>query len=250
MPPRFRLLLPAFGLLLAGLAAASEITVFAAASLTNVLTEIGAAYKESSGDKVLFNFAASNTLAQQIRAGAPADLFFSADEAKMDALEEANLIVPGTRRSLLGNSLVIITPTGGLKITRPADLTQPAIRHLSLGDPKAVPAGVYAKSWLESEGLWETLQPKLVPAENVRAAMAVVASGNAEAGIVYNTDAATSRELVIALEIPASEGPKITYPAALLADSRNKEAARKFLIHLGGKQAAETFAKFGFTRLD
>jgi len=238
------------GLLLAGLAAASEITVFAAASLTNALKEIGTRYEKTTGEKVIFNFAASNTLAQQIQAGAPADLFFSADEAKMDDLDQANLIVRDTRRDLLGNSLVIITPTAGVKITQAGDLTQIAIKHLSLGDPKAVPAGVYAKAWLESAGLWEALQTRIVPAENVRAAMAVVESGNAEAGIVYKTDAAISKKVVIALEIPAAEGPKIIYPAAVLSDSRNKEAARKFLLHLGGKQAAEIFAKFGFTRID
>ncbi len=226
---------------------AGEITVFAAASLTDALKEAGATYEKSTAEKVRFNFAASNTLAMQIQAGAPADLFFSADEAKMDALEKLNLIVKSTRKDLLGNSLVVITPEHGLKISEPGDLTKSAIRHLSIGDPKAVPAGIYAKTWLEKAGLWKTLEPKVVPGENVRAAMAVVESGNAEVGIVYKTDAAISKKVQIALEIPPADGPKITYPAALLTDSRNQAPARKFLTYLASKEAAAIFVKFGFT---
>ncbi len=229
---------------------ATEITVFAAASLTDALKEIATGYEKTTGEKVQFNFAASNTLAQQIQAGAPADIFFSADEAKMDALDKAGLIAKDTRKDLLGNSLVIITPEDGLKITKAEDLTQPSVKHLSLGDTKAVPAGVYAKAWLERVKLWEALQPKVVPAENVRAAMAVVESGNAEAGIVYKTDAAISKKVKVAMEIPVAEGPKITYPAAVVKESRNADAARKFLTHLAGKEADTTFAKFGFSLID
>jgi molybdate transport system substrate-binding protein len=250
MRSRIRTCLMMLCLLSAGNGAAGEITVFAAASLTDALKETGAAYEKSTGEKVHFNFAASNTLAMQITAGAPADLFFSADEAKMDALEKLNLIVKTTRKDLLGNSLVVITPERGLKISEPGDLTKSAIRHLSIGDPKAVPAGIYAKAWLKKAELWKPLQPKIVPAENVRAAMAVVESGNAEVGIVYKTDAAISKKVQIALEIPPADGPKITYPATLLTDSRNQEAARKFLTYLASKDAAEIFVKFGFTVLD
>jgi molybdate transport system substrate-binding protein len=237
-------------LLAVGPLTAAEITVFAAASLTDSLKEIAKGYEKTSGDTVRFNFAASNTLAQQIQAGAPADVFFSADEAKMDSLDAAGLIAKETRKDLLGNSLVIITPPEGVKISKPADLTQPAIKHLSLGDPKAVPAGVYAKAWLEKAGLWKSVEARVVPAENVRAAMAVVESGNAEAGIVYKTDAAISKKITVALEIPSAEGPKITYPAAVVKDSRNADAARKFLTYLAEKTADETFAKFGFSVID
>ncbi len=236
-----------FALFASGHLLASEVTVFAASSLTDALKEIATDYQKISGDKVVFNFAASNTLAQQIKAGAPADIFFSADEVKMDALEKEGLVVKGTRRDLVGNSLVIITPTKGLKISEPGDLRKADINHLSIGDPKAVPAGIYAKAWLEKVDLWKTLEPKIVPAENVRAALAVVESGNAEVGIVYKTDAAISKKVTIALEIPVEEGPKITYPAALLTDSRNQPAARKFLTHLNGAAASRTFLKFGFS---
>ena len=237
-------------LLLFGNLPAAEVTVFAAASLTDALKEIAAGYEKTTGDKVIFNFAASNTLSQQIQAGAPADLFFSADEAKMDVLQTAGLIEKATRKDLLGNTLVVITPENGVKITEPADLKKADVRHLSIGDPKAVPAGVYAKAWLEKVNLWEALQSKIVPAENVRAALAVVESGNAEAGIVYKTDAAISKKVSIALDIPAADGPKILYPAAVVSDSRNKEAAGKFLTYLAGKPADETFAKFGFSVID
>lgn len=225
----------------------AEITVFAAASLTDSLKEIAANYEKSTGEKVRFNFAASNTLAQQIQAGAPADIFFSADEAKMDALATAGLIAKDTRLDLLGNSLVIITPLDGLAIATAKDLTGPAIKHLSLGDPRAVPAGIYAKTWLEKAGLWKALQPKIVPAESVRTALAVVESGNAEAGIVYKTDAAISKKVKVVIAIPAAASPAIIYPVAIVKDSRNAAAARKFLAHLAAKEAAETFVKFGFS---
>lgn len=231
----------------AGQILAAEITVFAAASLTDSLKEIATTYEKTSGDKIRFNFAASNVLAQQIQAGAPADIFFSADQAKMDGLEKAGLIDKDTRKDLLGNTLVVITPEHRLKISEAYDLQKAAIKHFSIGDPKAVPAGIYAKEWMEKAKLWETLQPKIVPAENVRAALAVVESGNAEAGIVYKTDAAISKKVWVALEIPADDGPKITYPAALVSDSRNKNPARKFLAYLADKQADETFTKFGFS---
>lgn len=236
--------------LAAGQLFAAELTVFAAASLTDSLKQIGADYEKATGDRVRFNFAASNVLAQQIQAGAPADIFFSADEAKMNSLDKAGLIATDTRKNLLGNTLVIITPENGLTLSKPEDLAKPEIKHLSLGDPKAVPAGVYAKEWLEKIGLWKSIENKIAPAENVRAAMAVVESGNAEAGIVYKTDAAISKKVTVALEIPAAEGPKIIYPAAVVKDSRNAAAARKLLDFLADKKADETFAKFGFSVIE
>ena len=229
---------------------AGEITVFAAASLTNALTEIGAAHEKATGDKVRFNFAASNTLARQIEAGAPADLFFSADEAQMDVLEKKQLIDKATRKPLLGNTLVVVTAPDGPAISKVADLAGPAVKRLSLGNPQAVPAGVYAKQHLEKAGLWERLQPKVVPAGNVRAALAVVESGNAEAGIVYKTDAAVSKTVKVALEIPASEGSPITYPAAVVAGSTKREDAAMFLKHLSSKEAGAVFTKHGFTLVD
>ena len=239
-----------FPILAAGQLLAAEITVFAAASLTNALTKIGAAHEKATGDKVRFNFAASNTLARQIEAGAPADVFFSADEAQMDVLANKGLIARSTRKALLGNTLAIVTSPTGPGIAKVADLGNSSIKRISVGNPKAVPAGVYAKIHLEKTGLWKTLQPKLVPAESVRAALAVVESGNADAGIVYKTDAVISKNARIALEIPASEGPKIEYPVALVSGGRNAEAAQGFLTRLASKQAGPVFEECGFILLN
>lgn len=240
----------AFPILAAGQLLAAEITVFAAASLSNALTEIGAAHEKATGDMLRFNFAASNTLARQIEAGAPADVFFSADEAQMDALANKGLIARDTRKDLLGNTLVVVTTPSGPSIAKVADLGNSSIKRISLGNPKAVPAGVYAKIHLKRLGLWESLTPKLVPTENVRAALAVVESGNAEAGIVYKTDAATSNNVKVALEIPASEGPKIEYPVALVSGSRHASAAQRFLARLASREAGEVFTKCGFIVLN
>ncbi len=247
MKPFIRFASITLSLLAAGHLAAEEITVFAAASLTNALTEIGASYEKTSGYKVRFNFAASNTLARQIEAGAPADVFFSADEAQMDILEKKKLIDKATRKPLLGNTLVIVTAPDGPAVSEVADLAGPAIKRLSLGNPQAVPAGVYARQHLEKTGLWERVQAKIVPAENVRAALAVVESGNAEAGIVYKTDAAVSKKVKVALEVPASEGPAITYPVAMVAGGGKSGSAAKFLKHLSNKEAGAVFTKHGFT---
>lgn len=224
--------------------------VFAAASLTDSMKEMATAYEKETGDTLKFNFAGSNTLAQQIQSGAPADVFFSADEAKMDALAKAGLIVDSTRANLLGNSLVIITAaTDGYKLTKAADLAAPGLRRLSLADTRAVPAGVYAKAYLEKAGLWKAVESRVAPAENVRAALAVVESGNAEAGIVYKTDAAISKKVKVALEIPESEVPAIRYPAAVVKDARNPEGAGRFLKWLSGDKARAIFVKFGFSPL-
>lgn len=237
----------AIGLLAANRLAAGEITVFAASSLTESLKEIAAAYQVAGGDKVNFNFAASNVLAQQIQAGAPADVFFSADEARMDVLQKAGLIAEDSRKDLLGNMLVVIVPVGDSTISKASDLASESVKHLALGDPKAVPAGIYAKAWLSKLNLWHAVVAKIVPAENVRAAMAVVESGNAEAGIVYKTDAAISRKVTVALEASAADAPKITYPVAIIKDSKDAGAARKFIAYLADKQADIVFGKAGFT---
>ncbi len=142
---------------------AATVTVFAAASLTDSLKQIAADYEKTSGDKIIFNFAASGTLARQIEAGAPADIFFSADEAQADALEKKGLLVNGTRKSLLGNSLVIVTTPDAAAIHSAADLTNAAIQHIALGDVKIVPAGTYAKTYLEKIGAWPAVEPQSRP---------------------------------------------------------------------------------------
>lgn len=227
--------------------AAGEIQLFAAASLTDALQEIAAAYEKKSGDRVLLNLSASSALARQIQAGAPADLFFSADEAKMDTLEKNGLLLKGTRRSLLSNTLVVVVPADSrLAIRSARDLAASGVRALALADPQSVPAGLYAREYLESVKLWDQVAGKVVPTENVRAALAAVEAGNVEAGIVYRTDARISRKVKIAFEAPVAEGPKISYPLAILAASRKQAAARKLLAYLESPAALEVFRRYGF----
>jgi molybdate transport system substrate-binding protein len=229
----------------------AEITVFAAASLTDSLKDIAAVYEKSSGDKISFNFGASSTLARQIEEGAPADIFFSADEAKMDGLVEKNFIDPDTRKSRLGNSLVVVVAAdSALQIQSASDLTNASVKQIALADPKAVPAGIYAKAWLTRQQLWTAIEPKVVPTENVRGALAAVESGNVEAGVVYKTDAGISKNVKVAYEVPAADLPVISYPMALVKESKQPEAAKKFLNYIDSKEAGDIFKKFGFILRD
>src|ERR1051325_1828351 len=226
---------------------AAEIRVSAAASLTDALKEIAAAYEKQTGDKIFFNFAASSFLALQIEQGAPADIFFSADEAKMDALDQKGLIDKSTRKSLLSNALVIVVSTDkGASISTPHDLLNTKIKRIALAEPKTVPAGIYAEQFLQRQNLWGGLNSKIVPTENVRGALSAVEAGNADAAIVYKTDAATSKKVKIAFEVPAADSPAISYPIALLKDAKNAAAAKAFLKQLQSQDAAAIFRKFGF----
>jgi molybdate transport system substrate-binding protein len=240
--------LPALAAVWAGVALhAATIAVFAAASLTDGLGEIAHDYQSKTGDKIEFNFAASSLLARQIEEGAPADIFFSADEAKMDALEKKGLIDKNTRRSRLSNSLVIVQAADSpLSIHSPEDLTMDKIGHVALADPQSVPAGIYAREYLGKIHLWEKIAPKVVPMANVRAALAAVESGDAEAGIVYKTDAAISKKVQVAFAVPPRDGPKISYPMAVTTEARDPKAARAFLEYLDSDEAGRVFAKFGF----
>lgn len=243
------LLLLAF--LIPGPVRAAELSVFAAASLSDALEEIAAAYEKRSGERIVLNLGASSTLARQIQEGAPADLFLSADEEKMDALEKRKLLLAGTRRSVLSNTLVVVVPADSkLKITGAKDLAAPGLRALALAEPQTVPAGIYAREYLRKQGVWSKVIDRVIPAENVRAALAAVESGNADAGIVYRTDARISKRVRIAWEVPRAEGPKISYPFAVLAGAERKEAARRFLAYLQSAPALEIFRKHGFLILN
>jgi molybdate transport system substrate-binding protein len=225
---------------------ASEIQVYAAASLTDALNEIGQQYEQATGNHVIFNFAASNVLARQIEQGAPADIVFSADEAKMDSLLNNNLILPETRTSLLSNTLAIVLPVDSkLSFFSGIDLLQ-VKGHIVVAEPHSVPAGIYAKEYLEKIGIWSKIIDRLVPTENVRAALVAVELGNADAGIVYKTDAEISKRVKIAYEVPTSEGPKISYPMAVVSTTKNPEAAKKLLLYMQGEYAVAIFKKYGF----
>lgn len=226
---------------------AAELSVFAAASLTDALREISALYEKEGGDRIVLNLGASSTLARQIQEGAPADLFLSADEEKMTGLEKRKLLRPGTRRSVLANTLVVVVPEeSSLKISGPKDLAAPSIRALALAEPQTVPAGIYAKEYLRKIGLWSKVIDRVVPTENVRAALAAVESGNVDAGIVYKTDAQIAKHVRVAWEIPRAEGPAISYPFAVLAGSSRPDAARKLLAWLESPPAIAVFRKYGF----
>jgi molybdate transport system substrate-binding protein len=225
---------------------AETVTVFAAASLTDSLKVAAQRYEGQSHDKIEFNFAGSSVLARQIEEGAPADIFFSADTQWMDELEKKGLIAKETRRDRLSNSLVIVVPKDSTtSIASPRDLLQAGIGRLALADPKAVPAGIYAREYLQKQNLWTAIEPKVIPTANVRAALAAVASGDADAGIVYKTDAAISKQVRVAYAVPARDGPEIIYPVAAVKGTA-KPAAQKFLDYINSHVGGEVFAGFGF----
>ncbi len=218
--------------------------MFAAASLADALAEVGIAWAAVSLSRPVFNFGASSDLARQIRAGAPADVFLSADRAQMDALEREGLVRAADRHDLLSNTLVVVVPSSSpARITGPRDLL--AFATIALADPQAVPAGVYARAWLEGLGVWDELARRVVPTLHVRAALAAVESENAEAGIVYRTDAALSKRVRVVLEVPRQEGPPIVYPVAPLATS-GKPAAVAFVAYLRSAAARAVFTRHGF----
>ncbi len=229
----------------------AEIVVSAAASLTDALKEIGAAYRLQSKNSVRFNFGSSSELARQIEAGAPADIFFSADREKMDGLEKNGRIDGATRKDLLSNRLVLVAPADAkLGLAAPKDLLKPGVKRIALAEPETVPAGIYAKKYLEAEGLWPGVAAKVVPVLDVRAVLASVESGNVDAGFVYRTDAALSKKVQVVHEAPPDKGPQIVYPAAVVKDSKNGRAARAFLSFASGREGTAVFKKYGFIVLE
>ena len=226
---------------------ATTLHVFAAASLIDALNEMAPHFEKTHGDKLVFNFAASNILARQILEGAPADVFISADETQMDGLQEAGFLLEGTRRRLLSNTLAVVVGIDShLQILGPQQLAADTLKRLALADTRAVPAGVYAKEYLEKNGVWEALKERVVPTENVRAALAAVESGNADAGIVYKTDATISKVVKVAYVVPPHEGPRISYPIAIIKNSGHPDAARRFVAYLTTEAAMAVFRRYGF----
>jgi molybdate transport system substrate-binding protein len=230
---------------------ADEILVAAAASLTDVLNEISKGYQSKSKNTVKFNYGPSSALARQIDEGAPADIFFSADLPQMDNLDKKGRLEPGTRNNLLSNQLVIIVPADSkLAISSPRDLLKADVKRIALAKPSSVPVGVYTSKYLTDEGIWDQVKPKIVPVQDVRATLASVESGNVEAGFVYKTDAAVSKKVKIVYEVPIDRGPRITYPVAIVKDSKRKDAARDFMSYVQSLAAKDAFKKYGFVVLD
>jgi molybdate transport system substrate-binding protein len=230
----------------------SLVTVFAAASLTDALDKIGQSYEAAGHGHVVFNFAASSVLARQIEASAGADIFVSADTDWMDYLDSRGLIAHATRVNLLGNHLVLVAPADStvfLAIAPHFDLAGAlGGGRLALADPDSVPAGKYARASLMALGVWNDVSGHLAPAENVRAALAYVARGEAPLGIVYTTDALAEPQVRIVGTFPDNTHPPIVYPAALIKDA--KPAAAKFLGYLQAPEARAIFQTAGFAVLE
>lgn len=225
----------------------ASVTVSAAISLKDALDELGRVYEQSHpGAKITFNYGGSGTLEHQIEQGAPVDILISAAEKQMDTLESKGLIVAGTRRNLVANELVLIVPAASSLVRSFQDLARAEVKVVALGESETVPAGMYARQSLEHLGLLAAVQKKTVFAKDVRQVLTYVETGNADAGIVYQTDARISGIVRIVATAPAGSHDPIVYPAAVVRDSRNATAARAFLDFLAGPEARAVFAKYGF----
>ncbi len=251
LSPAIRICVAAAFLALCACAQAQSVTVFAAASLTDALGELAKTWGARSGMTMRTSFAASSTLARQIESGAPADIFFSADEEWMDYLDKRSLVEAGTRVSRLGNRLVLVAPAGtALRVEIRKGLDIGALLgaggRLVTGDPASVPVGRYAQQALTSLGLWGMIGPRIARAENVRIALAYVERGEAPLGIVYATDAAVAKGVQVVAEFPADTHGPISYPLALVA-GRATSAARALRSFLLGEESGAVFRKYGFS---
>lgn len=236
----------------AGRAADRQPVVFAAASLKDALDAINAAYRQKTGKSVRISFAGSSTLARQIERGAPADIFISADLDWMDYLAKKGMIDEATRTNLLGNHIVLVAPKSSdihVTIKKGFDLSGAlGGGKLAMADTKSVPAGRYGKASLQSLGVWKQVEGDIAQAENVRAALLLVARGEAPLGIVYATDAVAEKEVKVVGLFPDDTHPPIIYPAALVKGSKNADA-KDFLAYLKGDTARKLFEQQGFSVL-
>jgi molybdate transport system substrate-binding protein len=229
--------------------ASDTVTVFAAASLTNAVADIGTVFAEKGQVTVVPSFAASSTLAKQIENGAPANVFISADEEWMDYLEKRQLIVSESRFNLLGNRIVLIAPVvSNMRIDVVPGFALAKLLgsgRLAVGDPDHVPAGKYAKVALQKLGVWADIESKIARADNVRAALALVEREECPLGIVYATDAAISKKVRVVATFPEDSHPAIAYPAALIAGN-DTPVSRRFMEFLKTPEAKVVFEKYGF----
>lgn len=226
-----------------------EMTVSAAASLTDVMEEIKGLYEEKSGNTLLMNYGSSGALQQQIEEGAPADIFISAAQKQMDMLQEKGLIDEESRIDLLENAVVLIVPGDGANkdINDFQSLSADSVVNLAIGEPESVPAGRYAKEILTGLGLWDTLEGKLVLAKDVRQVLTYVETGNVDAGIVYMTDAQSSEQVQVVARAPEGTHTPVTYPAAIVKGCAEQGAAEDFMVFLQSEETAAVFEKHGFT---
>lgn len=224
----------------------APLLISVASSLTDVMDEIAHRYRVATGQEIRVNAAGSNVLARQIVGGARVDVFISADQTQMDLVERAGRLAPGSRVDLLTNQLVVVgAPGSPLRVAGPRDLAGAGIRRVALGNPQSVPAGVYARQWLERAGVWATLSARVVPTLTVRAALAAVRAGRVDAAVVYATDARTEPSVPVLFTVPVAEAPPVRYPAAVVSD-RQRPAAGRFLAYLQGPEARAVFVAAGF----
>ncbi len=226
-----------------------ELLVFVASSMTDAAEEVGEIFERESGVEVAFSFGASQSLARQAADGAPADVILTAGRFPMDFLVEGAHIAYGPV-PVLSNELVVVVGPDRANIEEFTDLLEPEFEIVALADPELAPAGRYAKEALEAAGLWETIRPRIVWGGDVRAALAYVETGIADAAIVYRTDAMIAERVVIALAVPDGTYGPVTYPAAVLASAPLPTEARLFLEFLSSERAQSAFRKHGFLTLE
>ncbi|WP_340399307.1 molybdate ABC transporter substrate-binding protein [Paenibacillus sp. FSL H8-0079] len=226
-----------------------DLTISAAASLTDAMKEIEANFETANPNIELnFNFGASGALQQQIEQGAPADIFVSAATKNMNALVEENLIASGDQKNLLQNSLVAIVPADGTNtVTSETDLTSDSIKTVAIGIPESVPAGTYAKEALTNAKLWDQLESKLVQGKDVRQVLQYVETGNADAGFVYKTDALTSDQVKIAFEVDKNNYTPANYPVGIIEGTKHRTEAEQFYTYLQTPEVLDIFTKYGFS---
>ncbi|SFL34390.1 molybdate transport system substrate-binding protein [Paenibacillus sp. 1_12] len=226
-----------------------ELTISAAASLTDALKEIQTVYQtKATSTKLNFNFGASGALQQQIEQGAPADLFLSAATKNMKTLVDNQLIDAGKQKNLLTNELVVVVPVDSkVSIGSEADLSKPEVLHVAIGIPESVPAGSYAKEALTYGKLWDSLQSRMVQGKDVRQVLQYIETGNADAGFVYKTDALTSNKVKIAFAVDPKSYQAVEYPIGIVKSTKHGKEAEDFYNYLQSKEALDVFVKFGFT---
>ncbi len=225
--------------------ASADLVIGSAISMSDAIEEISATYTEQTGTKIRHTFSGTNVIARQIEAGAPIDIFISADSATMDALVSKQLIEKETVRTVATNRLVVVVPAGNRTAVKQATDLE-IFQKIAIADPQSVPAGIYAKKWLVGEAIWTTVSPKTIPLQNVRAALLAVETGNSDAGIVYRSDALSSGKVRIAFTVPIEKTGSVSYPAAVVEDTARRLEAGRYMKHLASAKAGAIFLKHGF----
>lgn len=228
----------------------NELSVFAAISLKDALSEISMGFTDKHNVNILFSFGASTTLQRQIEKGATVDIYIPASSHQLDALQQQDLINTTTRQDLLTNELVVVThKDNSLSLDKLNDLTNPNITRIAIGQPGIVPAGTYTKESLIQQHLWDKIHSKLIYGNNVRSTLAFVSTRNVDLGIVYKTDVRISNNIKILFDIPTDTHSEIKYPAAVISNTKQKELASEFISFLRSEFASDIFKRHGFTNL-